>query len=181
MTATIQPGWLPKDKAAERLKTGVRQLENRAAQGNIRKQTLPREPNERTARVLYSIEDIDAILAGRPNRYGSAVLPPDAIGARGLTVPETRAALEARRADPFAGLAAHLAQLARAFPPPKVSKPWMTLAEAAEWSGLPAGWLHAQAIAGAAFAMNTGRPGGLHRWRFNRAALREVNGITGDC
>lgn len=72
--------------------------------------------------------------------------------------------------DPFAGLAAHLARLAAAFPTPQ-PKPWLGLAEASEYSGLPRAWLIAQARAGALRAVNVAANGTRERWRFNREAL----------
>jgi hypothetical protein len=50
------------------------------------------------------------------------------------------------------------------------NRPWLTLAEASEWSGLPAAWLLAQARAGAPFALNVAHGSKAH-WRFNREAL----------
>jgi hypothetical protein len=67
-------------------------------------------------------------------------------------------------------LAAHLAALSRAFPPP-VS--WLTLSEAVIASGLPAAWLVARAREGASFALNVGQGSKAH-WRFNREALAAV-------
>lgn len=159
---TIQPGWTQKEDAAKLLGVSIRQLENLAALGRISKMRLPRQVNERSARVLYSIEDIDAIKAGKPRL-------PDPAEAAPAAVPER--AIVKNGADPFAGLAAHLAAIARAFPPPTAERPWLTLAEAAEWSGLPAAWLLAQARAGADFATNVGT-GKKARWRFNRASLK---------
>ena len=73
--------------------------------------------------------------------------------------------------DPFAGLAAHLAKLAAAFPTPApVLGTWLSLDEAATRSGLPKSWLVAQAKAGAAFAMNVGSEKRA-AWRFRVDAL----------
>jgi hypothetical protein len=82
-----------------------------------------------------------------------------------------------RGRDPFAGLAAHLAKLATLYPP--TPKPWLTLKEAAEFSGLPQSFLLEMALSG----VDALRPGGgaviavnvgtlkQARWRFNREAL----------
>jgi excisionase family DNA binding protein len=50
-------------------------------------------------------------------------------------------------------------------------KPWLTLDEAAEYSGLPRAWLLVQARSGALRAVNVGQ-GSRERWRFNREALK---------
>jgi hypothetical protein len=79
--------------------------------------------------------------------------------------------------DPFAGLAVHLAALARAYPapaaePPRV-KPWLTLDEAVAFSGLTARWLLEQAKSDKPLVtvreMGRGARGG--RWRFFRGDL----------
>jgi hypothetical protein len=224
--------WLSKAEAAQALGVSVRQLELKTAQGRIRKETLPKKPNERAARVVYSREDLDAIRAGSPNRHGEAAIVPAATKgrdsvpwgdlieqlsaiARAVPSPDRQteqlgamvtaisqafsipaqereaAATERERAmmasidrfiellatretertaeDPFAGLAAHLARLAAAFPAAQ-AKPWLTLDEAAEYSGLPRAWLIAQARAGALRAVNVGQ-GTKEFWRFNREGL----------
>lgn len=159
---TIEPGWLPKDEAAKLLGVSVRQLEHRATRREIRKNVLPRQRNERTARVQYSVEDIKAILNHRPNHYPA---PPTAISS-------------ARR-EPIAGLAAgYVAEILRSLPtppppaPPPVLRPWLTLDEAVAYSGLPKGWLLRRAFEGAPFAVNCGRK--RASWRFNRDALAAV-------
>jgi hypothetical protein len=159
---TIEPGWLAKDKAAKLLGVSIRQLENRAAKGEIRKNTLPRQLNERAARVLYSIEDIDAIRAGRPNRYGEPAAPKPSLAVVGSSPGE-----------PPAGFVAQLAQLMRALPPPAEKpklKRWLTVREAAEYSGLPARWLAEAARAGKMRAQNVGVK--RERWMFPREGLR---------
>jgi hypothetical protein len=78
----------------------------------------------------------------------------------------------ARGPDPFAGLAAHLAQLSQAFPSkPATVGAWLTLDAAAEASGLPKSYLLAQAKLGAPYALNVGsaeRP----RWRFRTESMK---------
>lgn len=89
---------------------------------------------------------------------------------------EPSAALVPAAPDPFAGLAAHLAKLAAAFPAPApVVKPWLTVDEAAEVSGLPQAWLLKQARknghgAKCIVAMNVGTEKRAV-WRFSREAL----------
>jgi hypothetical protein len=72
--------------------------------------------------------------------------------------------------DPFAGLAAHLARLSAAFPSPPRPKPWLTLVEAVEFSGLPQAYLLTQARAGSIRAVNVGTAK-QQRWRFHRSSL----------
>lgn len=170
-TVTIDPDWLEKEPAAKRLGVGMRQLENRAAKGEIRKSKMERQPHERAARVLYSIQDIDAIKAGKPNQYGEVDAPAEAKS--DLQKQLIKSGDFANSADPFAGLAAHLAKLSAAFPSAaEPAKPWLSLKEAAEYSGLPAAWLLEQARAGQLRAVNTGK-GSREFWKFNRAALEK--------
>ena len=80
-------------------------------------------------------------------------------------VPSTALAYRAD-SDPFAGLAAHLARLGAAFPSkPPALKPYVTLAEAVEYSGLPAAFLISQAREGSIDAVNVGK-GKKEFWRF---------------
>jgi hypothetical protein len=154
--------WLGKAEAAALLGVSVRQLELKTAQGLVRKETLPKKPNERAARVVYSREDLDAIRAGRPNRYGdtSDISPSNAVAKQEVVAAR----------DPFAGLARQLAALARAFPPPAPKKQWLGLKEASEYSGLPARWLRDRARAGGLRAQNVGEK--RERWMFPREGLR---------
>lgn len=85
-----------------------------------------------------------------------------------------------------ASLGGALERIADALRPAEPPKPWLTLAEAAEFSGLPASWLLARARlgshpesaadkmyadpAGCVVAVNVGT-GTREFWRFNRAAL----------
>jgi hypothetical protein len=63
-----------------------------------------------------------------------------------------------------------LAQLLAAAVRPKEWKPWLTLDEAVEYSGLPRGWLLSQAKAGAGFASDFGS-GRRRSFRFHRDSL----------
>jgi hypothetical protein len=166
---TIEPGWLAKEEAAELLGVGVRQLENRAAKGEIRKNPLPRQRNERAARVLYSIEDIEAIRAGKPNYYGEAKPEPKPEPALAVLAPAAQQpGAVTYHASPWPYEA--FVKMVREFRATPPAKPWLSLAEASEWSGLPAAWLVARAREGAAFAVNVGQGSKAH-WRFNREAL----------
>jgi hypothetical protein len=74
-----------------------------------------------------------------------------------------------------------LAEVLRAYPVDRI-RPWLTLAEAADYSGLPAGWLLAQAREGKCGSIaDPPRPGVIRAinvgtgskefWRFHRASL----------
>ena len=159
MQTVDNDAWLAKAEAAALIGVSVRQLELKTAQGQIRKETLPKKPNERAARVVYSREDLDAIRAGKPNRYGEKT-------SNGVEKQEvTRAAPDA--------VAALAAALARAFPTQPVQKPvkrWLGLKEAAAYTGLPARWLREAAREGRLRAQNVGQK--RERWMFPRDGLR---------
>lgn len=70
--------------------------------------------------------------------------------------------------DPLAFLAAALARMAPQ--PAPVVKPWLTLSEAVDYSGLPATYLVQQARARKMRAVNVGT-GERAFWRFNREGL----------
>jgi hypothetical protein len=164
---TIAPGWTHKEAGAELLGVSIRQLENLAALKRIRKQRLPRQTNERSARVLYSVEDIEAIKAGKPN-----------------VMPETPEPSEARAAAPaapeprgFLAIPAALIDLLRERREQREPlKPWLTLDEAAEYSGLTRAWLlkEAEAGQGAIAIRDMGRFARGGRWRFLRADLERA-------
>jgi hypothetical protein len=165
--------WLSKQESAELLGVNPRQIERREAQKQLRKKTLPREPGQTTARVVYSRADLLALKAGTPNQYGE-----DGAGAlqvSGANGTAPAAASTASTVDAWGGFAQHLARIAAAFPSPaREEKPWLTLEEAAEWSGLPAGWLLRHAREGYVGAIDLGgRPKG-GRWRFRRADLARI-------
>lgn len=69
-------------------------------------------------------------------------------------------------APDFAALAVAMRSALRVEEP----KPWLPLAEAAEYSGLPASYLLAQARAGKLRAINVGN-GSKEFWRFHRGSL----------
>jgi hypothetical protein len=123
-------GWLPKADAAQLLKVQPRQLEKRAEQGLIEKKVLPRRPNEKTARVVYSRADIQAILAGEPK--ASDRTSPH----RDQAQPE-ESALQSTRVQEIVALVSAL----RGPAPYPTVKPFMTLEEAAEYAELPIGLL----------------------------------------
>ena len=167
--------WLPKDEAAALLKVGIRQLENRVTDGLIRKKVLPKAPSERVARVVFSRADVMALKAGKPNTRDESIRPEPsqsvsngksnalapAAPERGiLAIPHALIDLLRERREPGSLIKAPL-------------KPWLTLEEAAEYSGLTRKWLLKEAEAGqGAIAVRDmgGRVRG-GRWRFLRADL----------
>ena len=153
--------WLGKLEAAKLLGVSVRQLELKTAQGKVQKRTLPKLPSERSARVVYFREDLDAIRAGRPNHHGE-------------NGHETANGASTLARKPFApsgdALALLTAALARIAPAAPVVRPWLTLAEAVEYSGLPAAYLVASARKGTFRAINVGT-GAREFWRFSREGL----------
>lgn len=164
--------WLPVQAAADWLGVSVRQVQNRAAQGEIEKRVLPKAPHERAARVEYRRRDLDRIKAGfrsqtpagpAPPVTAVAVRPPAAV-APFAALADSTAASEAFEAIHRGAL--HLAALAAALPP---AGKWLTLKEAAEYSGLPARWLRAAARAGKLRAQNVGEK--RERWMFPREGL----------
>lgn len=82
---------------------------------------------------------------------------------------ESRAAVrQVMNPDPVALLTAAIARMAP--PPAPVVKPWLTLSEAVDYSGLPATYLVHEARARKIRAVNVGT-GAKEFWRFNREGL----------
>jgi hypothetical protein len=191
--------WVGKAEAARLLGVHPRQLERRAHQGRITKRVLPRKPSEKAARVVYSRADIEDLKRNPPEaqmdqselallreheekerereraateRERNITTSVDRLIAtieqqNKAAVPVANPVSQSIAPDPFAGLAAHLAALSAAFPPP--GKPWLSLREAAGYSGLPARWLRAAARAGKLRAQNVGDK--RERWMFPRDGL----------
>lgn len=172
--------WIPKSEAARLLGVGMRQIERREQNGLIEKRTMPRLPTESTGRVLYSRADVAALKAGTPNMHARPVAENRQNSQNGSNGPtelaripagRARAALERGQDVSANAIAGHLLSvIAAKYAAPPAPKPWLTLDEAYEYSGLPKNYLLAEARAGRPFALNVGdnaRP----RWRFNREAL----------
>jgi hypothetical protein len=115
------------------------------------------------ATPVYSVEDIEALLSGTPNYY-----PPDASSAAPMRI--------AHAVIPAAALPAPAEtteETGDVEPALDHSRPWLTLAQAAEYSGLPESYLRGVAEGGNIAAIDVGiRPGG--RWRFHRDSLGNV-------
>jgi hypothetical protein len=170
--------WLNKKDAAELLGVNLRQLERRVAAGQVQKQVVERKPWQRASPVVFSRKDIEAILRGEPNQYARVVKQTAAAPEPAAEqVEETAVAVNGAPAHPPAAapglpwreLAVHLAAIASQ----KVTeKPWLSLTEAAQYSGLPLRWLRDRAKAGAIPAVNVGVK--RERWMFNREGLTKV-------
>jgi hypothetical protein len=176
------PDWLPAAEAAALLGVKRRQLQMRERQGYIEKRVLPRSPTESVGRVEYSRADIEALLRGAPNTHAREIpaepltldqaigLSDSAMRANGK--PSTALALRSPlRGDTLQHfLAAVLAENPIRHEPPAFLRPWLTLAEAVDMSGLPAPYLLTRAERGWDAAVNVGRRKG-GRWRFSREGL----------
>jgi len=184
--------WVSKAEAVALLGTSARQVERRAEAGNIAKKVEAKQPWQKAAPVYYSKGDILALKSGTPNQHATVVPPHNgngnghlgnSLGSTGAT-PTTDAATPATLAtiptpdnalqlvSIWKDLAVKLGALAVATPATTqpTSKPWMTLAEAATWSGMPLRWIRAKAESGWEGAENIGT-GKAKFWRINREAL----------
>lgn len=174
--------WLTKQEAAKFLKVSIRQVERREAAGYLEKRVGERGPMDRAGAVLYSRADLEALKAGKPNIHAREVRE-EAANPKPIRDAENAVAL--RGQEPNSGQIARvtssevlksLAELITAARsgPPLEPKPWMTLAEAVEYSGLPASWLLARARDGVKWAIDVGQGGARQFWRFNREGLKTV-------
>lgn len=112
----VQGEWLPKAEAAELLGVSTREIERKAASGRIQTKRV-RLPGDRSDRTVYSGEDIERVK--REREQGVMQLAPRTPLASSAMQEQTLAAV-----------------LKAALAPPTQPKPWMTLDEAAEYSGL---------------------------------------------
>ncbi len=148
--------WPSKAEAAARLGVSARTVERYIDSGRLgsRQQHAPgRKPV-----VVVDPAGLNALLAE------SAAVPAS------LVRSAPAAASPAASAAPLAALAELLASRLAPPAPAAPLKPWLTLDEAAEYSGLPAPWLLAQARSGSLVAVNVGM-GSQERWRFSRRRL----------
>lgn len=162
--------WLSKTEAADYAGVSIRSLERREAAGQLEKRILPRGGG-----VVYSKADLKAIKHGNPR---PVILPgpgaPDPY-ANGAAAGVAIARAAAPRVEPLAliGAVELLADTIEKRGKAAPVKPWLTLEEAAEYSGLPIGWLRKQAIAGVPFVINVGTEK-ARRFRFCRVELERL-------
>lgn len=157
-----EPIWISRADALARLKISARSLRRVAQEGEIRRKLLKPVPGRPHQQMLYAGDDVDAYIARLEGRAIPAGVASD--GALAL------------RGAPAALVPAILARLLGSSQPAAVEKPWLTLAEATEFSGLPASYLlsiarstEVRGIVNVA-SMDSAR----HRWRFSRVWLRDL-------
>lgn len=173
--------WLSKQDAARLVGISIRQLERRESQGYIRKHVLPRRAQQKTAPVVYLREDCEALKEGRAQSYGETVRSSRAktAGEPLATLPApdeasvpTALAPRAPQAAANANWDAFCRAVATAIAPREEPKPYLTIREAAEYSGLPVAYLRRMAPNGGFGAVDVASEGATKRaWRFRRAAF----------
>ena len=148
MSSNSKPEYLNKDLSAKRSGLSVRRLLELANKGAIRKKHM-RDPQSKRQIAVFAAEDLDRLNSGE--------------------YPQTGVALTTRKVSGAA--------LSQPSPHPSAREiPWLTLAEAAEFSGLPESFLLSLVTAGRLPALDVGvRPGG--RYRVSR---RDIGAIEGD-
>lgn len=149
-----KPEYISKQLAADALGLSPRRLLEISRTGEI-KRRYARDPVTKRRQAIFRAADV-ARLADEVASRKSAVRPET------VERPES-AALSHIRPAPLA------------LPAPEAPvRPWLTLAEAADYSGLPASFLSSMIIDGKLAALDVGvRPGG--RWRIAR---RDIDAIT---
>lgn len=177
-TKPASTDWLPKAAAAKFLGIGLRALERREAIGQIEKRALPRELHQSTARVEYSRKDLEAIRAGKPNQHARLVREDDLQPLAASPVPvngkSTALARTGHLSDEIRsmrGFTDALMSSREAFGPAVATKPWLTLAEASAYSGLPEAWLLVRAKQGVDWAVDVSTGATNRIWRFRRESL----------
>lgn len=179
MPQPAESPWLPKAAAAALLGVSPRSLERHEAKGFIEKRVRRSGPLGRANAVEYSRADLEALKRGAPNVHARLEPEESSVARAAVESPiaprsasTALAVLHDSRVDSFdAALFAHF-EAGRLSAPP-APKPWLTLAEASEYSGLPVAWLRARAADGYGGAINVGSAGtgGKMYWRFRRDLL----------
>jgi hypothetical protein len=168
--------WITKKEGARLLHVSLRQIERQMAASRIRAHRETRLPHEKTAPVLISRDDVFALRVGKPNYY-----PSGEIAAK-------PANLDASKAQTIVNAGAVLDKLvaALALPRPAPLKPWLSIPEAAAFSGLPADFLRARApeLERRGEAVNVAAGSRAH-WRILRSSLERPlpidTGSSTDC
>lgn len=139
--------WIPKAEAAQMLGVSTREIERKAAAGRIQMKKV-RLPGDKTDRAVYLTDDIDRVKQERE------------AGAMQLTVAQGHALPSA--------VPAWLAAVLQPRTEP-INKAWLTLDEAAAYSGLPA-----PEISRLVRGLNVHAIGHGHKtWRIQRESLDE--------
>lgn len=153
--------WVSRDEAAAFLGVSKGQLHNRTRQGFIEKE-------KRESGVVYSMADLIALKAGRPIRVKGGRAAPAAQVA--LQTPGTALAKRGTMSE-WEDFARLLATIVKARETPLALERYMSVAEAVEYSGLPAAYLIKAAKAGTIRAVNVGT-GKREFWRFAREGAK---------
>ena len=162
-TTAPQIEWLRKDEAAKRLNMSTRSVLAMAADGKIQRKP-ERDPATNQVVMLLHAGDIERIAYERDH--------PEASQAVQAVAPQPS---HANGAIKPGGEQALLAMLAHAAQPAPAIKPWMTLVDAAEYSGLPETFLRGLVDQGKLPACDVGvRAGG--RYRVKRSDLDAIAG-----
>jgi hypothetical protein len=166
MATPAQSKTLTKREVIEYLGKSKRTVATYIADGRLPVQYV-NGPNGKQA--IFAREAVERFKREMDEPMSRAVVP--ANGQSYSAKPESTELVRASGAvDPFAALATHLAKLATAFPSSD-PKPWLTLDEAVEWSGLTRGYLLYLTETDAVCVRDMGKHSRGGRWRFNRAAL----------
>lgn len=126
-------------------------------------------PNGKTA--IFNRSDVEALKRDIDTPMYRAVPANDTArpGSIALVPAPTQTPADSRVDSIAAALFAHF-EAGRLSAPPPVVKPWLSLKEAVDYSGLPASYLVQQALEGSIRAVDVGT-GTKTFWRFNREAL----------
>lgn len=148
--------WVTKDVAARMLGLGIRAIERIAEKGGLSKR---KEPTKKGYRVLYLLGEVEQLKSERAAgivRASAGEMAP---------VPQANLAIVNAQTEAWAAMATHMTRLGTLFP--ALAKAWMTLDEAAEYSGLPIALLEPLLREQTIFALGRGPK----TWRIQRASL----------
>jgi DNA-binding CsgD family transcriptional regulator len=168
--------WLDKHEAAKRLDLNWRTVLAMAKAGKIRSEKV-RDPETRQRVVKLHAGDIQRLCYDRDHPE-----PTTPLTRREKTVAEAVNNLESNRqiaarlnlgTETLDELLERIYQKMGVAGRLATPKPWLTLEEAAEYSGLPLRWLRTKAAEGSIHAIDVGS-GQRHIWRFNRDGLAEI-------
>lgn len=158
MEKQARPEYISKRRAAEALGISPRRLLELSQSGRI-KRHYHNDPQTRRRAAFFARPDVERLAAARiqsaPQSAASLAIP------GGTLRPQSQAiALPAAEAP---------------------ARPWLTVDEAADYTGLPASFLVSLIIDGKLAALDVGRrgqnSGRLGRWRVNRRDLDAIAGV----
>lgn len=158
--------WPDKETTAQLIGCSTKLVEQLAQEGKLQ-MVKARRGNSGPARALYHPKDVKRVAAERNPEASTFVLPP---AGKQDTVRDV-----IRRPEPgfdavFATLRAGIDEwLGKARPVELKDKTYLTLAEAAEFAGLPKEYIRRRAVEGSILAIKTGAG-----WRIKRAELERL-------